>query len=365
MHRQLTSLLLLVALALAGCAPQAQPPTPPPTTPAPEQPQTPNPKPPVTDNKPGGLSAFAFLDAPRVWVADGNRLLASTDGGLHFTALAELPGAPTALGFADADRGWAALDQGLYASSDGGKTWAKVDLKLPGQLAGMSFAADGHGALVGTGASLISRDSGRTWQRIETGCAAGESAQLSWLGGESAGLICTAAQAARQGYGVPQLTRDGGKTWRPVSLPCGGFASVVSPQVGFTLCAGQPGAGAQAKDLFATADGGEHWQQMAGSQQGQQLPRSGYASGLFFLDADHGWLTEDRGGLVATADGGRTWNALPVPPPGEEHFLGPVRFFTPLQGYLVARTGGQSLLLATADGGKTWAQLYPAPARPN
>jgi len=54
-----------------------------------------------------------------------------------------------------------------------------------------------------------------------------------------------------------------------------------------------------------------------------------YLSGLFFLDEHHGWLGEAKGGLMATNDGGNSWEHLPM----LEHRVESLRFFTPERGW--------------------------------
>lgn len=207
----------------------------------------------------------------------------------------------------------------LHASHDGGKTWAVVahDVVAP------SFISD----------------------------------QVGWAVSRS---------PARPG---PLATRDGGKTWTELPLPCTGESSnpnglhFADAQRGWLLCAGQPGAGSQAKAVYATADGGKSWTPAvevsfsAGSVNG--LSRGGYASGLFFLADGHGWLWESRGGLFASAGGGKNWLGLPTAQP-ESIEVSSAWFLNPTLGYLLRRNIGQgrTKLLLTRAGDQSGTVLH-------
>jgi photosystem II stability/assembly factor-like uncharacterized protein len=95
----------------------------------------------------------------------------------------------------------------------------------------------------------------------------------------------------------------------------------------------------------------------------EQVALAGPA-GLYFLDSEHGWLVMVMTGstnfapgkLLATQDGGRTWNW--VNGPGT---VGSIFFTTTQDGWLAGGPGGQHLY-ATHDGCKTWEEVsLPAP----
>jgi len=95
-----------------------------------------------------------------------------------------------------------------------------------------------------------------------------------------------------------------------------------------------------------------------------------------FVDPLHGWwlLQHVDGAAITptlwrTADGGRTWAALPETgvPPGDT--LAGARFLDPLRGVLVTVGGdGTPTLFVTGDGGSTWRRsitlVSPLPASP-
>lgn len=79
-----------------------------------------------------------------------------------------------------------------------------------------------------------------------------------------------------------------------------------------------------------------------------------------FVDDTHGWVVGDRGQVLATDDGGRSWHTQPVPV--DCPLLG-VHFVDPQRGWIV---GGDSVpythrtrgvVLRTIDGGATWQKI--------
>src|SRR4030095_4134061 len=125
--------------------------------------------------------------------------------------------------------------------------------------------------------------------------------------------------------GVILRTTDGGQSWTdtPVELPRVHILTLksiffISPDVGWAVGLGGLG---EAKDgvVLKTTDGGSSW----------ALTRIGHKQdpiSVFFLDANNGWM------------------AGSTPPPGEDEGI-----------------GGPSALLATTDGGSTWNSRYNMP----
>jgi photosystem II stability/assembly factor-like uncharacterized protein len=115
----------------------------------------------------------------------------------------------------------------------------------------------------------------------------------------------------------------------------------------------------QRYDLYATADGGLHWNLLLGT-----APITG---GLTFVSPMHGWAV-DGDGVRRTDDGGRDWTRIAVPLPSRLSSLRSVFVF----GHRIVAYGVNprhvGLSLATAfvdvsnDGGRTWS-LRDGPAK--
>jgi photosystem II stability/assembly factor-like uncharacterized protein len=281
------------------------------------------------------LSAVSFIDANRGWLADAGFIFATTDGGQRWTKRHEAPGTVASLDFVSDSQGWLTTAASVYGTHDGGLSWQQLFYLKYASLYQIDFVDANNGWL-----TFISDDGNGT-------------------------------------HGILHTT-DGGKSWTAVSDPCGqgwrpGSFSFYSPNTGFMMCGGVPGAGNQEKQLFKTTDAGQTWQlvteaQLDGVQSPNALSTAGYLGDLFFLDDLHGWSSVDLRGnglLKATTDGGKTWEPVLISPaPGIPYNI---RFVAPDIGFTIydSRGGVEAgpthlVLLGTRDGGASWKQLYPA-----
>ncbi len=315
--------LLLVALAVAanGCGGDPAPPENPfgePPAPAP------------------GVLAWA--------VGETGVVLATADGGASWTRQSFfLPQRGVDVAFPDARTGWIVTDGGIVLStSDGGAKWTvrkKARLKMIAIAAAAEHVwvlgnATGAAGESGTSAVLRSDDGGVTWERSAFGDA----------------LLADLAFAdPRHGWLVALdriwTTRDGGRTWR------------LRRRLGMTVLTGVAAAdrrhawvvgwGTQdgAPLAFATRDGGATWTRR---RIDLPAPPSGdlQLEQVACADASHAWAT-CKAGIIATADGGRTWE-LQQAPSGE-----PFGVAAADAAHVLATTHQQPIL-ATADGGATW-----------
>ncbi len=81
------------------------------------------------------------------------------------------------------------------------------------------------------------------------------------------------------------------------------------------------------------------------------LPQGNFIADYTFVDDTHGWAVGEQGAILATRDGGATWNAQSS---GTQLFLGKATFVSALVGW-VASSAGE--LLKTADGGANWRRV--------
>jgi photosystem II stability/assembly factor-like uncharacterized protein len=283
--------------------------TPPPARPAPTVIQTVRAR--VTRVPGAGdyATAVAFLDAKHAWLSAGTRILATSNGGEHWSVAGDPGIAANYLSFTSRTRGWAATPAGLLVTNDGGATWRVPGSGLSRLVRKVQFIDHQHG-WIAAGWLLRTSDGGVSWQRVEGPCF-----------GEN----------------------DGAK----------GSFSFVTPDHGWLQCAGVPGAGWQSKTLYRTVDGGNQW-----TRVGRDHDISpGYVQDLVFRDDVHGVLSLHRGSVRATSDGGLTWSYPRIPIAGEG-FYETAGFLTPMDGYALS-TIGRRALLTTADSGVTWKQVFP------
>lgn len=280
--------------------------------------------------EPEGITAVAAY-GDNLWIAADDTILASSDRGVHWRQLATMPSHVVSLSFASPQDGWAATPSGLLRTADGGGPWQPA-AGLQEAVVRVRFADEQHGWVVTKQGQLLrTSDGGSTWTAIPNPCAPGPGSEFAVM-----------------------------------ALP-----SFINDREGWTLCPGQASAGSQVKVLFRTEDGGASWALFSyttafgNSATPSPFPLSsfGYASDLFFLDSEHGWISEDRGGLLATEDGARSWHGIELgaasnPPNDADSAV----FTSATRGFLLVPTWPSPLVAATEDGGATWAVVYTLPS---
>jgi photosystem II stability/assembly factor-like uncharacterized protein len=102
--------------------------------------------------------------------------------------------------------------------------------------------------------------------------------------------------------------------------------------------------------ILATRDGGESWQ-----------PQSSFTEkalwGVYFVDASTGWVAGRDGTLLTTGDGGQHWRPQAS---GTERNLTSLYFVDALTGWAVGENG---TILSTHDGGRSWKPQQKGPGK--
>ena len=273
---------------------------------------------------PGGIYGIAFsADGTHGWATGGSgqRPVAfrTIDGGDHWLAAALPAGLTGSLGtvaFADDRHGWTvgslagngpanAAGGYVLATADGGVHWTAQP--VPATVARLNrivFADPTHGWAVGAAtdgkpALIATTDGGVTWatQTVPSGIqnlrdVGFVDPQQGWAVGE------LPAALGQNSAGIVLHTTDGGATWTQEATTSGDLWSLAVID-GHTLYAGG------AHGLFTTHDGGTTW-----TGQPFALPA---LDSISFTDADHGWVTHSMFSTVCrTDDGGRTWTGSDV-----------------------------------------------------
>jgi hypothetical protein len=320
----------------------------------------------VTPPGVGGDSQIAdpfFLDASHawVWVTQWNQsslasaiLEKTTDGGASWTAVQLQPAVEGGMTFIDAQHGWmttgrdienhTAIENTLWRTADGGETWAPINTTKhriaiePNVQRGECF------------------QDGVAWTSMTRGIA---------------GVSCP--------YDSPpavQVTGDAGATWRTERLPAlptqpgiGLFAAVgpIHEEGGelvtvVSRCVGTDGNSCRDYgEVYRSADGGISW------TSGAMVWGAG---DVLLADSDHAWLpdacpTDQCYGseLLVTSNGGRTWQALPVPSAFSPSMHGSriYSLVTPTLGFVVVSNEFQDgpTYYKTTDGGRTFIPFTP------
>jgi photosystem II stability/assembly factor-like uncharacterized protein len=264
---------------------------------------------------------------------------------------------------------WGVNDSELARTTDGGRTWTDVTppaaaalLSLPDTLTPVLLARDSEHAWLAlccagqtaTSAGMLTEvfstsDGSRTWTESEPlhGPAYGGPASLSFTGPDDGWLLLTTDTAGPARFGQLYRTDDGGRRWALVAAGVPASCdppslTVATTSVAWIAC-GPPGP------LLVSRDAGTHWAP-------QPLPRSAGAVPQFI--GRTGFMTAGPASglyLLVTHDLGRTWRRLPLP--SGIGAAPDVRFLSASDGIVMPYVSPGSrvpVVYVTVDGGRTW-----------
>jgi len=241
----------------------------------------------------------------------------------------------------------------ISLTTDGGRTF-RVVLNTEGTVESLQrIGARGAIARVYGGPTLRTFDGGRTWRKFRLRFSA------SYADTDDALGYRQYVEQRRLRVAVV-ATHDGGRTWQPRASPClpavawSALIDLVTPDLGYIVCLGEPGAGNENKAIFRTSDGGRHWR-TRGSIAGY-----GYPEGIAFSPAGLGVLWEGRGTLYVTRDGGAHWNAEPKVVQPEIDFGRGAAALNGRRAFVLVGRGGAlpARLLEATDAGRTWQVIH-------
>lgn len=315
-----------------------------------------------------------YVDAQRGWIAAGDSVLITQNGGVGWVAMPIGGGARAdRLSVLGGNWLWCAGTAGVIAASaNAGVSWSQQFATGGTPLFDVSMGDLFSGFAVGAnGAVYRTTDGGTQWQLIAGG--SGPSTDLVydvervganvWASVSNstilrstdnganwtptpAGLSNVSYAAldffdAQHGYAVGRRlgstpttawTADGGLTWNPTYwIGMYTLADVDALSAGVAIACADNG-------LLRTTNGGINWSFI------NSTPLSGFF-GADFVDAQRGWAVGYD--IVKTVDGGLNWTLLSSP----SATLRAVSFADELRGWAV---GDNGLILATVDGGSNW-----------
>jgi photosystem II stability/assembly factor-like uncharacterized protein len=239
-----------------------------------------------------GLNDVTALSRDLLWTAgDTGTILNSNDGGHSWTEQHHGGSNLAALKMITPNNGWAVGDMGTVLHYDG-FAWSPVAVPSNADLRDVLFVGAERGWMVGSGGTVLrTDDGGETWNNLEVPTQQGLNAITCYnlsrchLAG-NAGTVLT--------------TTDGGDSWNTVATPT--FADLNGIQI--------------------LADGsgwisGEGGILLAGNRDGNWIVRGttgqSTVNSLSFTPDGHGWAAGSGNSVVGTEDGGRNWQALPLP----------------------------------------------------
>jgi photosystem II stability/assembly factor-like uncharacterized protein len=235
--------------------------------------------------------------------------------------------------FVDAKFGWVAGTRGaLFATQDGGTTWVRQSAGTD-LLFSVAFVDRSDGWAASSFDTWRTLDGGRTWKSVRVPdlllgffevCA-------------NRKIVCALAELDSAVF----CTSDQGVKWTE--------SVIGSTPTGISLSGATPWVVTASGEVY-TKTGNEVTKVYSTHDQKQIL------HGVDFPDPRFGYAVGNRGFLIRTRDGGRTWH--PVKPAADAD-LRAVRFSDRRHGWIVGDTG---TLLGTADGGETWhSETRPIP----
>ncbi|HEY1601070.1 MAG TPA: YCF48-related protein [Pirellulales bacterium] len=273
---------------------------------------------------------------------------AESDGSLARSMLddAEL----SAVTFVDTLHGWAVGDRGvIWRTDDGGESWQLSASGVSGTLRTVFFADSENGCAAGgeyrsylrstKGILLRTSDGGRTWE-TDKGLLLSTIHKIKFFGGPKGWALSEPSAIFPSGV---FCTDTGGRSWTQMAdqqvseWTVGDFADPFS-----AVLAGGRGARGTIRERNLAV-----WQQ---SEYGVREPRA-----IHLTSPQDGWLVGDGGLLLATQDGGRSWQPPLQQPRNTEPF--DWRAVTAHGSYLWIAGSPGTLVLHSADSGATWETL--------
>ena len=232
---------------------------------------------------------------------EGGKLYCSTDGGRTWELLqAQIgEGSLNCLwllpDFAESGRMVAGIGPTIYISNDRGDSWREA-AELPGAI--LTLTGEGNRVLAGLYDAGVtkSEDGGATWASLPGGLSARGFARL-FVSGDK-----LYAMGPQEGLWASE---DEGRTWHSLSS----LAPYLPISSAFVLAKGLFVA-SQQNGILRSTDGGSSWETVC------QTPN---VQSLTLLPDEHlGWAGTSEGKLLATQDGGSTWQEAESPCAGEE-----------------------------------------------
>lgn len=257
--------------------------------------------------------------------------------------------------FVDAKEGWIVGDLGrVFHTVDGGLNWEIQATGTKRPFAGIACTDRSNLWIAGQGGQIAhSTNGGKSWETQKSG--------------SERQLLNIAFSNAKRGlaigdFGTLLRTEDGGATWSKAAIPADlklppDIAEVVQPgdvvlyglsfaDADHVWVAGEFGV------IMASTDGGATW-------QGQTSGVETTLFGIRFADQQKGWAVGIDETLLHTVDGGATWQRQRVQTPKEYSLA---FYDVDIKGAYAWVVGSSGLLLSSKDAGETW-QLPPVPVQ--
>jgi Photosynthesis system II assembly factor YCF48 len=187
------------------------------------------------------LDAVQFVSSTTGWVAGADRVLATTDGGAHWSLQRSAPRADfTEVDAIDGDHAWIVGRRQLIATTNGGASWRTLPEPCP-VISSVHFYSAKRGVAVAGGNLLKTSDGGARWRTMHAPAAVQSvcftNSQSGWLGAH--GQIYRTVSAGRRWIRVvvgqkPRSRRNPPLADVQCAGPNAGWAELIGPGVGLS-----------------------------------------------------------------------------------------------------------------------------------
>jgi photosystem II stability/assembly factor-like uncharacterized protein len=273
------------------------------------------------------------------------RLRATHDGELW---LFDVPGSPLNA-------------SALWESPDAGVTWFRTnglarisDLAVGPTTAWALTDACDISATNCVTSIVRSNDRGVSWQRVETPLSLLQkrnAAQLIVVDDEH--VIVLTQRTAPDGHDIVS-TDDGGRHWTTLASvgECGKgrpqLAAVDARQL-WLACSGDAAIDMEHRVVARSDDGGRHWHIVLDAIV------TGHVAQVWAISPSKAYISQCRGPVIVTTDGGATWAAAGEFQISGERCISPVVFAHEQHGYAGdTKPDGATRIWRTADAGRSW-----------
>jgi photosystem II stability/assembly factor-like uncharacterized protein len=343
----------------------------------------------------GSLTGLEFVSAGQGWAVGQDTILATTDGGAHWTP--QLAGKLnlTSVDFISGRDGWAVGTTSLLATTDGGAHWTALPEPCPvirsvhfvspsagyAVAGGTNVSGNGSGMPVSGGVVLTTSDGGHSWHTLATPANAQSvcfsDPQHGWLG--AAGLLYRTTDGGTDWTVMTSMSGQAGSgaDLASMSVECASDASAWAMRIGPGAAMSQdPHVGFHADQAGATPIFAEQYFQTPGGKPVAESPGSDAgpfsaidAASAVFVDwcsacgpGTAPWDIATNSGATLTKKG----NVGSITQPQAASFLSPeVGWVAGSESVFPTSATGtpksQERIVATTDGGRTWHVQYAGP----
>jgi photosystem II stability/assembly factor-like uncharacterized protein len=297
------------------------------------------------------LFTIDFPENPNVGYVAGDygQIRKTTDGGLTWVAKASGTINPIkAIKFLNNNVGFYCANNGvLRKTTDGGDNWTPINLPVTVNLNKIFILDENNIFLCGdNGVILKSTDGGNNWQILTNFVAFN-----NWLAiafpNENTGFVCGGLSPAGM------RTNNGGLTWEAMDM---NNSSFIVNALYFTNAANGSACG-DAHDaqlyLAYTQDGGYSWTRTPAPPA--PPPDTFPKYDLHFPSSSVGYACGERGTIIKTTNGGRSWSSVAAAGTGRNYGI----FFVDNNTGFVCGSGG---IYKTTNGASSWTRVFDAPA---